>query len=59
MSSNPGDTGQTVGFSFECVYIYIYIFIYFHKIPGGQQTSFLTLDQLKSFVPLLCLMTGH
>ena len=27
MSSNPGDTGQTVGFSFECVYIYIYIYI--------------------------------
>ena len=23
MSSNPGDTGQTVGFSFECVLIYI------------------------------------
>ena len=28
MSSNPGDTGQTVGFSFECVSIYIYIYIY-------------------------------
>ena len=43
MSSNPGDTGQTVGFSFECatmviavrahcnpldIYIYIYIYIY-------------------------------
>ena len=27
MSSNPGDTGQTVGFSFECV-LYIYIYIY-------------------------------
>ena len=33
MSSNPGDTGQTVGFSFECVsiYIYIYIYIYIHS----------------------------
>ena len=30
MSSNPGDTGQTVGFLFECVYIYIYIYIYIH-----------------------------
>ena len=27
MSSNPGDTGQTVGFSFECVSLSIYIYI--------------------------------
>ena len=37
MSSNPGDTGQTVGFSFECVYIYIYIYTHTHTHTHTQK----------------------
>ena len=46
MSSNPGDTGQTVGFSFE-LYIYIYIYIYIQlMIRNFQDTSALYLTDL-------------
>ena len=47
MSSNRGDTRETVGFSFECVSIYIYIYIYIQlMIINFQDTSALYLTDL-------------
>ena len=46
MSSNPGDTGQTVGFSFECVYIYIYIYIDMCRINNFENSNIISVTVL-------------